>query len=392
MPKLIEKIEKTINSKDFQERHKESPKDFIRKTALSFKNIVAFFTNFNKGSYDTELKAFYKTINNQVVANPEVTKGAVSKARKKLKPSAFIELNSTAVYEYEKQAPLKTWNEMRLLAVDGSTATVPDEPEVKEHFGVWEGTNGDPCPKARISQMFDVQNHITIDAIIKSKSQGERELAADHFLKLMPYDLVLLDRGYPAIWLFSLILSLGANFCVRVKVSQWKAIKKFYRSGKKEKIIELPMTYSSRRNCMETGLDLEPIKVRLIRIELSSGETEILVTSLLDQEKFAYDMFAELYHLRWPIEEDYKIMKCRIQLENFSGKTVRSVYQDFHAKVFSKNLMMMIANSVEPLVEKYTAHRKYRHHVNITQALSAIKNAIVLFTKNAFRLSKVVHE
>jgi hypothetical protein len=378
VPKLIETIENTIDSEDFQERHKESSKDFIRNTALSFKNLIAFFANLNKGSYETELKAFYKTINNQEVANPEVTKGAVSKARKKLKPSAFIELNEKTVQEYEQQAPLKTWYGMRPVGVDGSTVTVPDETEIKEHFGVWEGRHGDPCPKARISQMFDVLNHITLDAIIKPKSQGERELAADHFLKLMPSDLVLLDRGYPAAWLFSLILSLDANFCARVKISQWKVIKKFFRSGKTEKIVKLPMSYSSIRNCREMGLDIEPIKIRLIRIGLPSGETEILATSLLDQEKFAYDVFAELYHLRWPVEEDYKIMKCRIQVENFSGKTVRSVYQDFHAKVFSKNLTMMIANSVEPLVEKNTASRKYKYQVNFTQALSAIKNVIVL--------------
>ena len=223
-------IENTINSEDFQKRHKESSKDFIRNTALSFKNLIAFFANLNKGSYETELKAFYKTINNQEVANPEVTKGAVSKARKKLKPSAFIELNEKTVQEYEQQAPLKTWYGMRPVGVDGSTVTVPDETEIKEHFGVWEGRHGDPCPKARISQMFDVLNHITLDAIIKPKSQGERELAADHFLKLMPSDLVLLDRGYPAAWLFSLILSLDANFCARVKISQWKVISVNYNT------------------------------------------------------------------------------------------------------------------------------------------------------------------
>jgi hypothetical protein len=44
--------------------------------------------------------------------------------------------------------------------------------------------------------MFDVLNKITVDALIKPKSQGERELASLHFLKLMPQDLILLDRGY----------------------------------------------------------------------------------------------------------------------------------------------------------------------------------------------------
>lgn len=83
------------------------------------------------------------------------------------------------------------------MAVDGSTATVPDEIEVKEHFGAWNVKDGQPCPKARVSQLFDVQNRITLDALIRPKSEGERDLAAQHFTKLMPSDLVLLDRRIP---------------------------------------------------------------------------------------------------------------------------------------------------------------------------------------------------
>ncbi len=61
--------------------------------------------------------------------------------------------------------------------------------------------------------MFDVFNRVTVDALIKPKKDGERELAAFQFLKLMPNDLILLDRGYPAFWLFELIMSTDANFC-----------------------------------------------------------------------------------------------------------------------------------------------------------------------------------
>jgi hypothetical protein len=378
VPQLVDNVDKLIDSPEFQTRHKESPKDFTRNRSLDFKTTISFFVNLNKGSYETELKQFFKTKNDQEVAMPEVTKSAVSKARRKLKPSAFIELNDELVRGYENQGGFQTWNGFRLVAVDGSTATVPDEDAVKDHFGAWNVKNGAPCPKARLSQLFDVQNRITLDALIRPKSEGERELATQHFIKLMPNDLVLLDRGYPAAWLFMLIVSLGAQFCARVKVSQWKIIKKFFKSGKMEKIVKLPVSYVSKQKCGEMGIKDSPIKVRLIRVELSSGETEILITSLLDKDKFQYDLFAELYFERWPIEEDYKVMKCRTQIENFSGKTVRSVYQDFHAKVFSKNLTMMIVNSTHPELKKRTENRKYEYHINFTQALSGMKNHIVL--------------
>lgn len=43
--------------------------------------------------------------------------------------------------------------------------------------------------------MFDVLNKITIDALIAPKSEGDRELAATNFLKLMPNDLVFRTEG-----------------------------------------------------------------------------------------------------------------------------------------------------------------------------------------------------
>jgi hypothetical protein len=86
---------------------------------------------------------------------------------------------------------------------------------------------------------------LAIDAIIKPKSSGERELAAQHLLNVMPIDLVLLARGYPAGWLFCLILSMKANFCARVSYTKWKAVRKFFHSGLPEKILRLPIHASS---------------------------------------------------------------------------------------------------------------------------------------------------
>ncbi len=58
------------------------------------------------------------------------------------------------------------------------------------------------------------------------------------------------------------------------------------------------------------------IKIQMIRIELDSGETEILVTSRSDRKKYPYELFREWYYKRWPVEEDYKAMKYRIEVKN----------------------------------------------------------------------------
>jgi len=111
-------------------------------------------------------------------------------------------------YFYQHFKPLQ-WNGLNLLAIDGTTVRLPRIEVISEHFGAWNPRQGYKYPLARVSQRFNPLNRITVDAIIETKDIGERELAAFHFLKLMPKDLVLLDLGYPAYWLFNLVISQG---------------------------------------------------------------------------------------------------------------------------------------------------------------------------------------
>jgi len=114
------------------------------------------------------------------------------------------------------------------------------------------------------------------------------------------------------------------------------------------------------------------MRLRLIKVELDSGETEVLITSLIDCEKYPLQLFTELYHDRWPVEEDYKVMKCRIDLENFSGQSELSVYQDFHARIFSKNITSMLAFAAQKNVAEKTRTRMHDYRVNFTQVLSTM--------------------
>jgi hypothetical protein len=376
---LIDFIKNIILSDKFLSAHKQSPKFFTRNRILPFHTIIFFLMNLIKGSYQDELDYFFKAIEHSESFVRRVTKSAFCIARKKLKFEAFINLNREAVsYFYHHFKPRK-WFGFTLLAIDGSTVKIPRTPEVEKHFGVWNANSQNPCPLARISQLFDVLNKITVDAVISPKAAGERELCeTDHFLMLQSHHLLLLDRGYPAYWLFNLILSLGSNFCARVQAKKWISIRKFHRSGKMEQIIHLKAPASSIPKCRELGMEPIDLKLRLIRVELDNGETEILITSLLDMEKYPLEIFLDLYHARWPIEEDYKVMKCRIEIENFTGKSVLSVYQDFHARIFSKNLTAILAFPTHQIIEQNSEGKKYQYQLNLTQVLSKMKDSIIL--------------
>ncbi len=375
---LIFFLNKIILSEDFLSRHRRSPKDFIRERLLPFHDMIFFLVNMIKGSLQDELDYFFKALHAGDVAIRTVTKGAFTKARKKLRYQAFVELGRHLVTFYYAYLPCWKWKGFRLLAIDGSTGKVPRTKEVADHFGAWNPAKGDACPVARISQLFDALNGIVVDALIRPKEQGERLLAAEHLQQVKAGDLILLDRGYPAFWLFLLILSQQAHFCARVKAS-WTEVRKFRNSGKKEKIITLLPSFPSLEQCKKLNLPISPLQVRAIRIELDNGETEILLTSLLDRDLYPYEIFKELYHLRWTVEEKYKTVKSRLEIENFSGKSVESVYQDFHAKVFALNLTAAITQPAQESIAE--EQKKYAYRINFTQALSKMKDTIVLLFK-----------
>jgi len=195
--------------------------------------------------------------------------------------------------------------------------------------------------------------------------------------KLQSGDLVLLDRGYPAFWLFVLILSRDAQFCARVSVGVWNVVDQFVTSGLPEQIVELSPCSTAQQECQARQLPAHPITVRLLRIELDSGEIEVLITSLLDQARYSYAAFKDLYHQRWPVEEDYKVLKLRVEVENWSGKSTLSIYQDFHAKVFTANLAALLAHPAQKEVALQSQSKQYTYPINFSHLLSKMKDTVV---------------
>ena len=72
-----------------------------------------------KSSLQRELDSFYKEINGTDFNIRKITKGALTQARSKLNPAAFIELNDNVNNTFYSGAPYHVWKDMRILAADG---------------------------------------------------------------------------------------------------------------------------------------------------------------------------------------------------------------------------------------------------------------------------------
>jgi len=348
--------------------------------------VIVFFISNIKESIQSELDNFFAAIQASDTKIHKVTNSAFTQARSKLKHSAFIELDNLQTDLFYKKYEYKKWHGFRLIAVDGSSLYLPVSEETVDEFGVSEEKiNGQKVVLARISEAFDPLNHIIIDSCIKPFVESEHSMMLKHVKKMKKGDLAIYDRNYPAFWVYKLHLSSQIDFCIRIQTTRrGKYVEEFIKSGKRELITELICsTAKMRQSCEKYNLDSNPIKCRLIRIELKSGEIEVLVSSLLDSHKFDYECFKELYHLRWPVEEDYKFLKQRVELGNFSGYTKEAIYQDFYAKIFVANLTSILAYNASVEVEKKKTKSKHKYKINWTNAIQNIeKSGYLLFIRS----------
>jgi hypothetical protein len=166
-----------------------------------------------------------------------------------------------------------------------------------------------------------------------------------------------------------------------MKDDWWLSVKGFLESDEKERIVTYTLPKKDRKKLADYPQMMDQnITCRLIKIELENGEKEILCTSLTDMKKYDYSDFEELYHYRWNEEEAYKLLKSRIELENFSGKTAIAVQQDFFAKIFLMTLCAVYAHPIEERVtNEYKADKERMHDqkINRTNALSMTQDILI---------------
>ncbi|MGB5561520.1 MAG: IS4 family transposase [Sedimenticolaceae bacterium] len=317
---------------------------------------------------------FFETLTDDTMPLNTVSEAAFCRARQKLRPEALAILNDTLVDAANAQIAQRRWQAFRVLAVDGSTARLPNAPAIADYFG---GPRGSGVPLARFSRLYDVLNDRVIQADMAPYRTGERELAAAYLLDSKTDDLFLYDRGYPAFWLFAFHHAEQRHYCARVRHDLHAEVTAFVADGVKQRTVTLMPNPTSARQCRDYHLPSDPLRVRLIRVELNNGEVEVLATSLLDEKAYPRRAFAKIYALRLGIEENYKREKQRLEIENFSGRSPWVVLQDFHAKIFVQNLTAIIATLAQWLADERYRHRQHTYRINFANALSKMKNNLV---------------
>jgi hypothetical protein len=386
---LFEIIQREINSFDFKEKYRQNPKDFTRRRKLDFPTIVVSLINKMSKSISVEINQFLFKFGWK--KDLTVSKQSFSEARFKLKHEAFIALNDKLVSNFYQSSNCQLYaNKYLLLATDGTTYRLPYETELLKEFDQMD--NGQTqAILAKGVKIYDVLNRLSIYSrltdyrTIEGKNFDACWEKVSQLLDIGTAPTILLgDRHYPTFKRMIELDNQGVKFVFRCKTAYCHEIKAFAASKKKDAIIKIDLTIGTRPYSLKKqGLKTPPkdLVVRAVKVPMTNQPDVILLTSILDSKELNTVQIQQIYPHRWKEETSFGLDKNRLEVENFSSKTVEGIKQDFYAGLLTVNLAELIIMDAQSELEKQNKNssNKYQYQINRSVALGLMKDQIPNF-------------
>lgn len=276
---------------------------------------------------------------------PEVAKvapapSALTHARSRL-PTRVLKALAARVIRETEPVP-RPWRGRRLLALDGTTVSMPREPALFDHYGVHRvRTTTVRYPLARFCSLLGVGASTLVAYRFGPFTTSEMAMATEMLGSVGPGDLVLADRNFAGSPMLARLLARGTDFLMRKNarliVERLPVVRRLGRDGF---LVDLPVSKPARRK--DPTLP-ETVRIRIFRATWTapSGEglTEWFVTSLLDPKRFKKRTLARLYHERWRAETGYLEFKQTFHADVLRSKTVENVEKEFAAHVLAYQLV-----------------------------------------------------
>ena len=389
------------NKNTVKESYKNTESSFTRERKMGFNDYIWYLIMQKGRTTSLELDEYLKNKNGTYEIS--ISKQAFSKQRQNLKPEIFIDIYKDYLIDFYKNYPeeVKMYKGYYVCAIDGSLFEIPNTKELREAYKTQKNSSGDrESARARVSGIYDVENGFMIDALIKDCGEGEKELAKkniENTSKILDLEkcIIIFDRGYPGIDLIWYLEKLKIKYIFRLQTKMYEQEKASMKTN--DECVELKVAGDRLRKIKtkEIKEDLKAkktLKVRMSKIILDTGEIEYLLSNISEEIVSAGEM-KETYFKRWQIEIGYDILKNKLHLENFTGKTQITIEQDFYAQIYTFNVLQDIKNTNTRRIQEKQLNKnlKYRYKVNINILAGWLKNILiaVMFTEDGDEQEKI---
>jgi hypothetical protein len=274
--------------------------------------------------------------------SPFVSKSAIAQARQRVGAEPLRELFALSAQSWcEQDAKTYRLKGLSLFAMDGTTLKVADTAEHREHFGAQNYPSGrvSSYPQVRGVTLTAVSTHLVRDAAFGPYGINEM-LYAKELLSSIPDDsLTAFDKGFLAAEILCRLTQNGKNrhFVIPAKANtKWEVVD----GNASDALVRMRVSPQARQKCPELP---EFWEARLVVVLDQSARKHVLLTSLLDRQRYKTADIAAYYTRRWQIETSFREIKQTMLgvALTLRSRTIEGVYQEIWGTLTAYNLIRL---------------------------------------------------
>ncbi len=271
-----------------------------------------------------------------------LAKSTITQARQRLTEEPLAYLFAISAAKWAKQsADANKWRELSLYGADGSTLRVPDSPENRRAFG--GQSDGGPrgasgYPMVRVVALMALRSHILSAFRFADYHTGETTLARELWREVPDHSLTIVDKNLMVSNELWHLQQEGTNRHWLARARKRMNYVHVKRLGKGDDLVEVEF----HRHTLADNPDLpERWPMRAIRYQRKGHPPSVLVTSLLDPERYPAKELIALYHERWELELGYDEVKTHLleREECIRSRTPDGVRQELWGIALAYNLI-----------------------------------------------------
>jgi Transposase DDE domain len=358
------------------ESFKMAPGDFSRKPTLTLPRVATLILRGHKLSQQNALNKFFRELQ-----QPEVllTGAAYCLARKKLKPELFIGLNESVANEFQQLShsdkTWRTWRGHQLIGADGTKLNLPDTAQTRASYSVVGNQHGAAGERVQglAVVLYDLLNDIGLAAHLGKLAHEPNVLLEQLSAKTRIGDLLVLDRNFSDYPLLAWAKQNQRELLIRCQSNSFGIVQDFLNSAETDQIVTLCCSDHRKTKSAVKEMRLpDQVQVRLLKFMLPTGEIEVLLTTLCDQQQYRSEEFYQVYGWRWNQETYYDRVKNIFELERFSGLSKLVIEQDFYGIIFLATLESTLAQSAQSALMTRAQARPAKAQPQINRAVSYV--------------------
>jgi hypothetical protein len=227
----------------------------------------------------------------------------------------------------------------RVLVVDGTGYSMPDTPELGEHFHLPPGTKpGVGYPAGKLMGLLDLATGMFISLLALPLFTHDMRGVVQLHPMLEKGDILLGDRAFCSFCHLALLNTRGVFACVRLhqrRKEKTSGISRWRRPPR-------PPTWM---DAIQLALLPAFVDVRIVRYTISRRGYRtrhvLIATTLMDAALWPDEKIAELYGHRWQIETCFNHLKTTMKMNVLRCMSVQGVKKELAIYLAAYNLVRL---------------------------------------------------